>query len=227
MLPRHVIKRYLASPRPWGLRLALLLAAALGIRSLLIVNPVSGSMPAGFYLRMPSQLHPPLALLCLPENLARLGRARGYLGLGVCPGHVAAALKPVVAAAGDEVSLDHDGVRVNGRLLPNSAPRRQDHLGRPLRSPAPTRFQLLPGSILAISSYTPRSWDGRYWGPLPTSAVRAWATPLLLAAPLTPTPASDVNGVHIEPPTTAPRRAEPRSRPGHANGVHMPIRHRP
>ncbi|HLE83325.1 MAG TPA: S26 family signal peptidase [Thermoanaerobaculia bacterium] len=156
------------------------------MRQYLAVNLVSQSMPRGIYLllRPPGQSRPRLALLCLPPELGRFGRARGYLGVGACPGGVAALLKPVVATEGDVVAVDSRGVRVNGELLPRSAPLARDREGRPLAvawtGPAP----LPPGTVFVVSTFTERSWDSRYWGPLPVSSLRARAVPLLLEEPL-------------------------------------------
>ena len=165
-------------------RFAYLLTAAalvLGwlLRCFLCINLVSASMPRGAFLLLPpGQPRPRLVLLCLPPDLADLGRQRDYLGLGTCPGGTPALLKPAVAFAGDRVSVGADGVRVNDELLPRSAPLAHDREGRPLtvrwRGPA----VLPPGTFFALSTYTERSWDGRYWGPLPTSAIRARAVPL-------------------------------------------------
>jgi len=46
-----------------------------------------------------------------------------------------------------------------------------------------------PGTFLAVSSFTPRSWDGRYWGPLPISLIDGPAR-LLLSLPPVPAAAS-------------------------------------
>jgi conjugative transfer signal peptidase TraF len=81
---------------------------------------------------------------------------------------------------GDTVSVSPDGVRVNGRLLPNSAPRNTDAAGRPL---SPWRFgtyNVQPGKVWVLSSYHPRSFDSRYFGPIPESAIRERLTPLLI-----------------------------------------------
>lgn len=182
------------SPRFAYLCTAAALVAGWLLKWFLCINLVSSSMPRGFFLllRPPGQPRPRLVLLCLPPELAELGRARGYLGLGTCPGGAAAVVKPVVAVGGDRVSIGPEGVRVNGVLLPRSAPLARDREGRPLtvrwRGPA----VLPPGSVLVVSTFTERSWDGRYWGPLPALSVRARAVPLLLEEPLPalPSPAA-------------------------------------
>lgn len=163
-------------PLPTLLVSASVLVVGCLLRSLLCVVFVPGSMPAGVY-----RLHPPgrsrssLALLCLPSDLARFGRARGYLGWGFCPAGTAAVLKPIVAEAGDRVAMSTDGVRVNGVLLPNSAPLDRDRQGRPLEAYSKAEFVVPPGSYLVVSCFSALSWDGRYWGPLPVKTMRARA----------------------------------------------------
>lgn len=175
-----------SSPRTAYLLTAAALVAGCLLRLFLCVNLVSGSMPRGVYrlVRPPGQPRTCLALFCLPSRLGRLGRARGYLGLGSCPGGVSALLKPVVAVAGDVVDVDARGVSVNGELLPRSAPLARDSEGRPLSVGWDGPVRLAPGTFLAVSTFTGRSWDGRYWGPLPASSLRARAVPLLLDDPL-------------------------------------------
>lgn len=174
------------SPHSAYLFTAAALVAGCLLRVFLCINLVSDSMPRGIYLllRPPGRPRPCLALFCLPVEVGRSGRARGYLGVGSCPGGVAALLKPVVATAGDVVDVDSRGVSVNGALLPRSAPLARDGEGRPLSVNWRGPVTLPPGTFLAVSTFTGRSWDGRYWGPLPASVLRARAFPLLLDDPL-------------------------------------------
>lgn len=227
MASRHVTQPKPASDRTSrALRTSLLLVAALGIRAFLIVHPVSGSLPAGIYVRVPRQLHPRLALICLPPRLARLGFERGYLSHGLCSGAISAVLKPVVATAGDQVRIERRGVTVNGCLLPNSAPQRHDHLGRPLSVPSPSTFEVQPGEIFALSSYTPASWDGRYWGTVPVSSVRAWLQPLFLNEPLPalPGPCRPPGSAALDQgdPSAANTPGPSFARDADLHGVHMP-----
>ena len=172
------------APRTAYLLTAAALAAGLLLRSFLCINVVSASMPSGVYLllRPPGQPRPSLALFCLPPDLARLGRERGYLGIGTCPGGAAALLKPIVAVAGDVVEVGSRGVSVNGRLLPRSAPRGRDRRGRPLSVRWRGARALPAGTFFAVSTFDERSWDGRYWGPTPVTGLRARAVPLLVDA---------------------------------------------
>lgn len=182
----HIRAGETLSPRTAYLLTAAALVAGGLLRLCFSLNVVGASMPRGIYLllRPPGQPRPHLAVFCLPEDLGLLGRDRGYLGLGPCPGGVAALLKPVVAVQGDAVRIDARGVSVNGRVLPRSAPLARDREGRPLEVRWTDPGELPPETFLAVSTFSERSWDGRYWGPLPVSCLRARAVPLLLDDPL-------------------------------------------
>ena len=88
-------------------------------------------------------------------------------------------LKPVAAVAGDTVDVDAAGVAVNGvpAVPPGLA---RDSRGRALAAVPPGRYPVPSGAVWLLSSHSPRSWDGRYWGPLPVEAVRGEAWPLLV-----------------------------------------------
>lgn len=147
---------------------------ALGLR----IN-TSTSMPRGLYRAVSEGLHRgALVAACLPEEVARLGLERHYLGPGECPGGTEPVVKTVPALAGDLVEVTGQGVRINGEVLPQSAPLTTDRGGRPL-----TRFEgshrLRPGEVWLHSSYEVRSWDSRYYGPVTESDILFVVTPVL------------------------------------------------
>jgi conjugative transfer signal peptidase TraF len=88
-------------------------------------------------------------------------------------------LKPIVAEAGDAVDVSVQGIAVNGSLLRNSAPLRVDTKGRPLPTWRFGHYVVGPGTVWVASSYTRRSFDSRYFGPVPTSSIRAYVRPLV------------------------------------------------
>jgi conjugative transfer signal peptidase TraF len=116
---------------------------------------------------------------CPPDMvLFRLGRDRGYLSRGRCPGDFEPMLKPVVAVEGDEVEVTDRGVAVNGQLIANTAPRLQDSAGRAM---PPARFgshAVGPGEVWFVSSFTPSSFDSRYFGPVLAAQIEGSAWPL-------------------------------------------------
>lgn len=89
-----------------------------------------------------------------------------------CSSKTVPLLKPVVATAGDLVSVTRHGVSVNGRVLRNSASA-DLVLGMPA-TPEGT-YQVQPGQLWVISSYSPQSFDSRYFGPVSENAVRGFA----------------------------------------------------
>lgn len=133
------------------------------------------SVPVGIY-----RLAPPsarmriqrgaLVAVCLPAVAAELGRLRGYLSLGVCPHHTEPLLKIIAAVAGDYLAISATGVAVDGCFLPNSRALTLDAAGRPLRPWPEGRYRLRRGQLWLYADNA-RSWDSRYWGPVPAIAV--------------------------------------------------------
>ena len=82
------------------------------------------------------------------------------------------------AEAGDVVSIDVEGVTVNGRLLGNSAPQATDPAGRPLPVYRLYNYQLQDGEVLTMSDYSGRSFDSRYYGPIPCACIQSVVRPI-------------------------------------------------
>ncbi len=148
------------------------------------------SMPRGIYRLAPLSEHAikrgTFVAACAPPDTAELGRRRGYLASGPCPSGTELLLKVVVAAAGDDVALSGRGVAINGCLLANSRPVSHDAAGRRLLSWPQEHFSL-PQRQLWLYADNVRSWDSRYWGPVPVADILAKAVPVL-TLPVTPTP---------------------------------------
>jgi conjugative transfer signal peptidase TraF len=140
----------------------------------------SPSLPVGLYVTS-SQPKANLVEFCPAEPFASFAISRGYRDAGTCRDGAAPLMKPIVAHAGDVVELSGQGIAVNGRLLPNTAPRTADSHGRPL-TPWPFGYYVLaPDTVWVASSHHPRSFDSRYFGPIPTSSIRDHVRPLLTA----------------------------------------------
>jgi conjugative transfer signal peptidase TraF len=159
-----------------GMLVLALLAAWAGLR----LND-SPSMPTGLYVRTFSESHASLVVFCPAEPFARLSVERGYRTRGNCPDGAEPLAKPIVARPGDTVELLALGITVNGRLLANTAPLVTDAAGRPLPQWPFGRYVVAPGSLWVASSYSPRSFDSRYFGPVKASQVREHVRPLLTA----------------------------------------------
>ena len=169
--------RPLLRARPLGLGVLLLCAGGGASRLGLTLN-LTASLPRGVYQRVdPALQRGSLVLVCLPESWAALARERGYLGRGSCPGDTQPLGKRIGAVPGDEVEFAEEGLRVNGRLLPGTAPLSVDSRGRPLPRSEKTRLELAPREILVFSSH-PKSFDSRYFGAIPRGSVLATLKPL-------------------------------------------------
>lgn len=138
----------------------------------------SASLPIGLY-RITSDTTARLVEFCPSEPYASLSANRAYRGKGNCSDGAEPLMKPIVAVSGDVVDVSSYGVAVNGRLLPNSAPILVDTKGRPLQHWRFGRYRVLPGTAWVISSFNKRSFDSRYFGPVPIATIRYHLRPLL------------------------------------------------
>jgi conjugative transfer signal peptidase TraF len=138
----------------------------------------SPSLPMGLYI-ITAEAGADLVEFCPMEPFATLSIVRGYRDPGACSDGAAPLLKPVIASAGDVVEVSARGISVNGALLPNTAPLTRDTKGRHLEAWPSGRYVVDPGTIWVASSYHPRSFDSRYFGPLSTAAIRYRLKPFL------------------------------------------------
>jgi conjugative transfer signal peptidase TraF len=174
------------STRVKGIRSIALLSAAILLGAFQVCDLAgirinnSPSLPLGLY-RVTSDAHETLVAFCPVEPFASLAIERSYRDEGTCPDGAAPLLKPVVAKAGDVVELSNRGIEVNGRLLRNTAPLAVDTKGRPLAHWHFGRYTVQSGNLWVASSYNRRSFDSRYFGPVPVSSVRERLHPLLTA----------------------------------------------
>lgn len=147
-------------------------AAALGVR----INGTE-SMPRGFWLSLPfrGDLEPgQYVAVCLPASW----QVKHYVGPGSCTTGVAPVLKTIGAVPGDVVEMDADGVTINGQRLDNTAPLTADSVGRPLAAWPFGRYVVTPGEVFLFSSYSAKSFDSRYLGPIEVERIIARAVPL-------------------------------------------------
>ena len=105
-----------------------------------------------------------------------------------CPDGFSPLIKPVVAWPGDLVSVSAEGISVNGHLLKNSTPIERDSKGQQLRPFAAGEYRVGPKELWVVSSFSPRSFDSRYFGPIPLKSVRSWLRPLLVERAYHPAP---------------------------------------
>ena len=139
----------------------------------------TNSLPKGIYL-ITDDTNAPLVEFCPPGAISTLSVERGYRPRGLCPDGAAPLLKPVIAHGGDTVVVSAEGIGVNGRLLPNTAPQRFDTAGRPLAAWPPGVYPVATAAIWVASTHHPRSFDSRYFGPIPLDLVRHRLKPLCI-----------------------------------------------
>ena len=136
----------------------------------------SPSLPVGLYL---VSVHSDANLVefCPTGPFAQLAIARGYREAGSCSDGGAPLLKPVVARAGDIVAVSSAGLAVNGNSLPNTEPMKRDTNNRPLTPWPQGRYTVAPDSVWVASTYNARSFDSRYFGPVPLTSIRDYVRP--------------------------------------------------
>jgi len=130
----------------------------------------SPSLPAGLYM-VTSDPSADLVEFCPAEPYASIAAERGYRSVGSCPDGGAPLMKPIIARPGDKVEIGERGVAVNGKLLANSAALSFDTSGRPLAQWPFGRYTVNVGTAWVISSYSRRSFDSRYFGPIGTDRI--------------------------------------------------------
>lgn len=142
------------------------------------------SMPLGLWRVAQAEAplrHGQIVTVCPPDTPAiREAARRGYIPAGNCPGNYEPLVKPVVAIAGDRVTLSAGGVAVNDELLASTARLAEDSAGRPLESMAAGTYRVAPGEVWILSAHHPRSFDSRYFGPVPVKNILGEARPLLV-----------------------------------------------
>jgi conjugative transfer signal peptidase TraF len=138
----------------------------------------SPSLPLGLYVTT-TDGSASLAEFCPAEPFATFSIARGYRDPGACRDGAAPLLKPIIASAGDSVELSAVGIAVNGVLLRNTAPLAKDSARRPLSAWQFGRYVVAHDTVWVASTYQPRSFDSRYFGPVPTSIIRHRLKPFL------------------------------------------------
>lgn len=117
---------------------------------------------------------------CPPDVISlREAKERGYLRDGPCHGNFEPLFKPIVAVTGDLVLIDQFGVKVNdSEYLPNSRPLEKDGARRKLPKIEHGSYLVAEGEVWVVSSYTPNSFDSRYFGPISEALIHGQAVPV-------------------------------------------------
>lgn len=150
--------------------LAAVIAGSIPTAPRLVWN-ASASVPIGFYTIAPVDrlAVPDLVVVIPPEPLAVFMVARGYIGRDV------PILKNVIGLPGQRVCRAGAEITVDGRHLGGA--RERDSMGRDL--PVWQGCHIIAeGEVFLMNPAVADSFDGRYFGPFPASAVIGRASPL-------------------------------------------------
>ena len=139
------------------------------------------SIPVGLYWASSAPVEKGAYVMFCPPQVGVFGDAkeRGYIGGGFCPGGYGYLMKKVLAAKADAVTVADDGVRVNGALLPLSAPLKTDKAGRPMPRYETNSYELGNSEVLLMSDVSGTSFDGRYFGPVNVSQIKTVIVPVI------------------------------------------------
>ncbi|MBV8401895.1 MAG: conjugative transfer signal peptidase TraF [Acetobacteraceae bacterium] len=142
----------------------------------------SPSMPVGIWRVAPASEpleRGDIVTVCLPDDdTTREAVSRGYISAGPCPGGYEPLIKPVAAVADDAVVVSRDGVSVNREPIPGTKQLAHDTAGRPLQPADQGWYRVKDDEVWVLSGHDPRSFDSRYFGPIPVSNVRGIARPV-------------------------------------------------
>jgi len=175
---RHARRPILAMLGPViAVAFLVMLGRFLGLR----ISLTDSAAPAGIY-RLASGIpayRGELVCACLPASIAQEGIASGYLQKGDCPSGVEPVAKIAGALSGDVLEVQPGWVSIDGQVFANSAVAARDSIGRRLPHVPWGRRQVAPGEVWLFGFHNVRSWDARYFGPVPLSEVRAALKPVL------------------------------------------------
>lgn len=154
-----------------ALSAALVAAPALFAWSPRLIWNASASAPIGLYAVQPvAQIEVgDLVAVRPPEHLATFLASRGYLPRGV------PLIKRVLALPGTEVCREGATIIAYGHVY--GVARDRDRRGRELPRWQGCRV-IAEGEVFLMNRDAPDSLDGRYFGPVPASAITAQLTPL-------------------------------------------------
>jgi len=146
-----------------------------------LISNTDSAAPAGVYRVVSAKFERgDLVAVCLPIAIAQEGLAHGYLCTGACAGNAEPVAKIAGALAGDVVEIEPGWVTVNGVRFKRSAVAAHDSAGRPLRHLAWGSYRVKTGQVWLFGFNDRRSWDSRYFGPVPLANVRGEIKPVVV-----------------------------------------------
>jgi len=162
-----------------GLGLFVAVLLALGNALGLLISNTDSAAPAGIYRVISREVkRGDLVAACLPFDIAQQGLSKGYLRTGGCVGSAEPIGKIAGALPGDIVDIEPDWTAVNGCRIAHSASASHDSAGRPLAHVSWGKHRVSPGEVWLLGLNDRRSWDSRYFGPIPLANVRGRLEPI-------------------------------------------------
>ncbi len=163
-----------------GIVIAAVLLIAVGDAFGLLISNTDSAAPAGVYRIVAHEIERgELVAACLPVPIAKEGLGRGYLRTGACAGNAEQVGKIVGALPGDSVEIEPGWVAVNGARFAGSKVATHDSAHRPLPHVAWGSHRVAAGQVWLFGFNDRRSWDSRYFGPIPLANVRGEIRPVV------------------------------------------------
>jgi conjugative transfer signal peptidase TraF len=146
----------------------------------LLISNTDSAAPSGVYHIISGEpKRGDLVAVCLPITIAQQGLSHGYLRTGPCPCNAEPVGKILGALPGDTVQIESNAVSVNGARFARSAVAEKDSAGRPLHHISFGTYRVSPDQVWLFGFNDRRSWDSRYFGPVPIANVRSRLEPIL------------------------------------------------
>ena len=146
--------------------LALVAKYALGI----VINTSPSASPAGIYRPDPNfngLTKGDLVSVCLPHDWAVFAQQRGYIGGGgPCADQSMPLVKQIGAIGGDPINIEPETIQ------------HIDSHGRPMPEFIVGAY-IVPKGMVWLYGNDPRSFDSKYYGPVPESNVLALLKPVI------------------------------------------------
>ncbi len=163
-----------------GIVIAAVFLTAIGDAFGVLISNSDSAAPIGVYCVVSGEpKRGDLVAACLPIAISQQGLARGYLRTGACPGDAEPVGKIIGALPGDTVQVERGWVSVDGVRFARSAVAERDSARRPLRHVPWGKYLVGTGQVWLFGFNDSRSWDSRYFGPIPRANVRGKLQPIV------------------------------------------------
>lgn len=135
---------------------------------------VTHSLPYGIYKIVPldNLEHGDYVIIDMPEDIKALISDRSW-----SPPDGTPLLKRVYGLPGDEFHVTDSEISINGKYF--GRVKVQDNKGLPMPNKVRGIQHIAEGYILPLSDYSPRSFDGRYFGAIPIENIKSKVVPFL------------------------------------------------